>query len=189
MGDRGGFCTTPQQTEGHCNSTSTLFPAAWTCLPAWSTTDLMAYPFTQWSQDEQREQLHCADAWPLLSLWYNPVAKRLLIASRYAASGTDVFDINLNVPVLSCLGDAVVVQRNAATPPGRQKPAGGTPAGLVAVFSIRARAPYLAPQRHSTTTWSAESLSTAPPSASDQFAALISRPCSRYCPTSAPTSP
>ena len=53
------------------------------------------------SQDEQREQLSCADAWPLVSLSYNPVAKRLLIAARHHAGSTDVFDIDLNVSALS----------------------------------------------------------------------------------------
>ena len=61
----------------------------------------MAHPFTQLSQDEQREQLSCADAWPLLSLSYNPAAKRLLIAARHHAGRTDVFDIDLNVSALS----------------------------------------------------------------------------------------
>ena len=61
----------------------------------------MAHPFTQLSQDKQREQLTCADAWPLLSLSYNPVAKRLLIAARHHAGRTDVFDIDLNVSALS----------------------------------------------------------------------------------------
>ena len=61
----------------------------------------MAHPFTQMSQDEQREQLSCADAWPLLSLSYNPAAQRLLVAARHHAGRTDVFDIDLNVSALS----------------------------------------------------------------------------------------
>ena len=61
----------------------------------------MAHPFTQLSQDEQREQLSCADAWPLLSLSFNPAARRLLIAARHHAGRTDVFDVDLNVSALS----------------------------------------------------------------------------------------
>ena len=64
-------------------------------------TDHMAHPFTQLSQDEQRDQLSCADAWPLLSLSYNPAAKQLLVAARHHAGRTDVFDIDLSVSALS----------------------------------------------------------------------------------------
>ena len=63
--------------------------------------DHMAHPFTQLSQDEQRDQLSCADAWPLLSLSYNPAAKQLLVAARHHAGRTDVFDIDLSVSALS----------------------------------------------------------------------------------------
>ena len=61
----------------------------------------MAHPFTQLSQDEQRGQLSCADAWRLLSLSFNLAARRLLIAARHHAGRTDVFDIDLNVYALS----------------------------------------------------------------------------------------
>ena len=61
----------------------------------------MAHPFTQLFQDEQREQPSCAEAWPLISLSYNPATKRLLVATRHHAGRTDVFDIDLNVSALS----------------------------------------------------------------------------------------
>ena len=64
----------------------------------------MAHPFTQLSQDEQRDQLSCAGSWPLLSLSYNPAAKQVLVAARHHAGRTDVFDIDLSVSALSASG-------------------------------------------------------------------------------------
>ena len=72
-----------------------------TIVPVLLIADTMAHPFTQLSQDEQRDQLGCADAWPLLSLSYNPANKKLLIAARHHAGRVDVFDIDLNASVLS----------------------------------------------------------------------------------------
>ena len=57
--------------------------------------------FTQLSQVEQQEQLSCGDAWPLLSLPFNPAAKKLLVAARHHAGRTDVFNIDRNVSALS----------------------------------------------------------------------------------------
>ena len=61
----------------------------------------MATPFTRLSQYEQRDQLGCADAWPLLSISHNPQQGTLLIAARHHAGRVDVFDIDLQKSVLS----------------------------------------------------------------------------------------
>ena len=66
-----------------------------------SPPDTMAHPFVQLSPDEQREQLSCADAWPVLSISYNLDSKKLLLAARHHAGRADVCNIDPRVSVLS----------------------------------------------------------------------------------------
>ena len=61
----------------------------------------MASAFTQLSQEEQRDQLGCADAWLLLPVSHNPQQGKLLLAAGHDAGRVHVFDIDLQQSVLS----------------------------------------------------------------------------------------